>query len=147
MQKMPHMGAHDSARAYARAVRSWSLPVALGIAALASVGWACLDPGTEPATATITPQMKWSEPARDALVPACGSCHRSDLPTAKPGALAIFDLSKDVWWEGLSADHDAGFLMRVRGTKSIEEQDRLAVEAFLEELRHGAPVESSRLSP
>ena len=116
--------------------------MALGVAALASVGWASLDPdaplGTE-ATSTVAPAYRWSEPARDALVPSCGNCHRSDLQTAKPAALAIFDLSKDVWWATLSADHDAALLMRVRGTKSIADEDRLAVEAFLEELRPTRP--------
>ena len=122
---------------------SWRLPIALGVAALASVGWACLEPDTEPAPQAAV--LKWSEQARDALVPTCGTCHRSDLPTAKPGALAIFDLTKEVWWATLGEEHDAGLLRRVRGSTSIPDEDKLAVESFIKELRHPAPVESGRL--
>src|SRR5262245_61582718 len=38
----------------------------------------------------------WLDPAREVLVPHCGSCHRGDLPTALPNALAIFDLTHPI---------------------------------------------------
>ena len=127
------------------AVRPRLLPVAMGLAALATVGWACLEPDPGPAApAAAATALKWSEAARDALVPTCGTCHRSDLPTAKPGALAIFDLTKDMWWMTLTEDHDAGLLRRVKGSSDITDEDKHAVEAFLEELRHATPVEERR---
>ena len=120
-------------------VRPRLLPVAMGLAAVATAGWACLEP--EPASAPAT-TLEWSERARDALVPTCGTCHRSDLPTAKPGALAIFDLTKDMWWVTLTEEHDAGLLKRVKGSSDITDEDKHAVEAFLEELRPATPRSS-----
>src|SRR5262245_16082932 len=38
-----------------------------------------------------------SAAARQALMAPCGKCHRSDLPTAVPGALAMFDLMQEAW--------------------------------------------------
>ena len=125
-------------------MRPRPFPIALGLAALATAGWACLEPDAPPTT--VPAALKWSEQARDALVPTCGTCHRSDLPTAKPGALAIFDLTQDVWWATLTEELDAGLLRRVKGSSAIPDEDKHAVEAFLEELRHAAPVESSRLT-
>ena len=118
-------------------MRPRPLPIAMGLAALATVGWACLEPDAPPPL--VSAALEWSEQARDALVPTCGTCHRSDLPTAKPGALAIFDLTKDVWWATLTEEHDAGLLRRVKGSSAIPDEDKHAVEAFLEELRRRAP--------
>jgi mono/diheme cytochrome c family protein len=128
---MPHMGAHDSARAYARAVRPGLLLVLLGVT-IASGGRAAPEKEPEPATAL-------SDHARDALVPACGSCHRSDLPTAKPGALAVFDLTKDPWWATIKADQYDALLRRVRGIRDIADEDRAAVEAFVAAIRPASP--------
>lgn len=35
--------------------------------------------------------------AHDALAEHCGACHEGHLPTAKPAALAIFDLDQPDW--------------------------------------------------
>jgi len=125
------MGAHDSARAYARAVRPGLLLFVLVLLAggtIASAWRAAPEKEPEPATAI-------SDHARDALVPACGSCHRSDLPTAKAGALAVFDLTKDPWWATIKADQYDALLRRVRGTRDIADEDRAAVEAFVAAIR------------
>src|SRR5690242_21723139 len=42
------------------------------------------------------------EPAQAAFDQHCGACHRSDRPTAKPKALAIFDLTKEGWLTGMT---------------------------------------------
>jgi hypothetical protein len=110
---MPHMGAHHSARAYPRAVRPASLTTLL----LATVA------------------VLASDRARDALVPACGSCHRSDLPTAKPAALAVFDLTKDSWWVTIEDEQYDGLLRRVKGSSDIADEDKAAVETFVAAIR------------
>jgi hypothetical protein len=33
---------------------------------------------------------------------SCAHCHTTGLPTAKRGALAVFDLSSDDWYSGMS---------------------------------------------
>jgi mono/diheme cytochrome c family protein len=77
--------------------------------------------------------------ARDALVPTCGSCHRSDLPTAKPNALAVFDLTKDPWWATIKDDQYDALLRRVRGTSGIADEDREAIETFVAAIRPSSP--------
>jgi mono/diheme cytochrome c family protein len=77
--------------------------------------------------------------ARDALVPTCGSCHRSDLPTAKAGALAVFDLTKDPWWATIKDDQYDALLRRVRGTSGIADEDRAAIETFVAAIRPSSP--------
>lgn len=34
----------------------------------------------------------------------CGTCHQSSLPTAKPAALAIYNLDRDDWATMLTAE-------------------------------------------
>ena len=87
--------------------------------------------------ATTTTAM--SDHARDALVPSCGACHRSDLPTAKPAALAVFDLTKDPWWATIKDDEYGALLLRVRGTRGIADEDKAAVEAFVASIRPSSP--------
>jgi mono/diheme cytochrome c family protein len=77
--------------------------------------------------------------ARDALVPTCGSCHRSDLPTAKPNALAVFDLTKDPWWATIKDDQYDALLKRVAGTSGIADEDRAAIETFVAAIRPASP--------
>jgi len=132
------MKAHDSARAYAPAVRRKTLATGAGALAAATIAWAvsAQRPGPDPAPAT---ERRLANQARDALVPACGTCHRSDLPTAKAGALAVFDLTKDPWWATIKADEYESLLHRVRGTRDMTDEDRAAVEAFVAAIRPPAP--------
>jgi mono/diheme cytochrome c family protein len=131
---MPHMKANDSARAYAPAVRFALLAVLVA----ATIAWALANgrPATEPPPVVDT---RLADHARDALVPACGSCHRSDLPSAKPAALAVFDLTKDPWWATINADQYESLLHRVRGTRDMTDEDRAAVETFVAAIRPPAP--------
>jgi len=101
-------------------------------------GWAG---GRSPAPApkaAAAPATAASEHARDALVPACGTCHRSDLPTAKPGALAVFDLTKDPWWITIKDEQYDGLLRRVKGSSEIADDDKAAVETFVAAIRRPA---------
>jgi hypothetical protein len=85
----------------------------------------------------MTPEI--ADHARDALVPTCGSCHRSDLPTAKAGALAVFDLTKDPWWATIKDDQYDALLKRVAGTSGIADEDRAAIETFVAAIRPSSP--------
>jgi hypothetical protein len=117
------------------------VPTAI-VAALmtAAFAWACAA-GRPPAPHAPPPPIPQpvSDHARDALVPTCGSCHRSDLPTAKPGALAVFDLTKDPWWVTPEPDHLDGLLRRVKGSSDIPDDDKAAVETFVAAIRQPSP--------
>ncbi len=72
----------------------------------------------------------WSAPMRDLLVVPCGSCHRSTLPTAKAGALAVFDLEEKVWYRHMTDDQIRELARRARATKEIDMWDRPIVDRF-----------------
>ena len=73
----------------------------------------------------------WSDAARDVLAQYCGECHRGDLPTAVPRALAVFDLLEDPWYGRLAPKQFDGILLRVRGTNTIGPRDADTVERFV----------------
>ena len=58
----------------------------------------------------------------------CGRCHRSDLTTGVKGALAVFDLTKDRWYDSPTEVQLRKMLLRVRGLDSGE---RATVECFV----------------
>jgi mono/diheme cytochrome c family protein len=53
--------------------------------------------------------------ARKLLRAPCGACHASDEKTAKPGALAFFDLASPEWAAHLDADDFAFAAKRLAG--------------------------------
>jgi hypothetical protein len=57
-----------------------------------------------PITAAVDPRAATRRAAHDALAEHCGECHESHRPTAKPPALAIFDLDRPDWPERFN-DH------------------------------------------
>lgn len=73
----------------------------------------------------------WSDLTRDVLSPRCGRCHRGDLPTAVPGALAIFDLTEEPWYARLHDEQFDGLLRRIRGSEDLPASDAEAVEKFV----------------
>lgn len=81
----------------------------------------------------------WSEPARTVLIAACGSCHQPGLPTSVPGALAVFDLSEDVWYARLQGQQFEGLLRRVRAMDTIDEWDKKVVEYFVDTATRPGP--------
>jgi hypothetical protein len=92
-----------------------------------------------PAPAAPAPAANpWLDPAREVLVQHCGRCHRGDLPTAVPGALRVFDLTRPVWSEHLVRPQYDGILTRVRESSAIEADEVAAVEAFVRCARDGA---------
>lgn len=50
-----------------------------------------------PAVAAVDPREATRRAAHDVLAQHCGECHESHRPTAKPKALAIFDLDQPDW--------------------------------------------------
>jgi len=70
-------------------------------------------------------------PARDVLVLHCGRCHRSDLDTAIPGALAVFDLTQERWDATLTSEQREGLLRRLRGIADLDPADLDSVERFV----------------
>ncbi len=91
-------------------------------------------PGAGAPTAAANP---WLDPAREVLVQHCGRCHRGDLPTALPKALAIFDLTRPIWNEHLVRPQYEGILTRVHESSAIEADEVAAVEAFVRCARDG----------
>jgi hypothetical protein len=73
----------------------------------------------------------WVEPARDVLVPACGSCHRPGLPTTNPRALAIFNLHEPVWYKTMTNDQLRGLKRRIEGSSSVDDDDRKVIASFV----------------
>ena len=51
---------------------------------------------------------------REMVRPGCGSCHTSTLPTAKSGAVAVFDLAREDWSASMTPEHLKGFAKRSR---------------------------------
>lgn len=76
------------------------------------------------------PANPWIEPARDVLVQACGSCHRPNLPTSNPRALAIFNLHEPVWYATMTDDQLRSLSRRIQGAK-VGESDRDIVNSFV----------------
>ncbi len=60
----------------------------------------------------------------------CGSCHQSTLPTAKPAALAIYDLDLPAWPATLSrAQLEGGFTRRL--TARLDDEGKSLLRAFV----------------
>lgn len=60
----------------------------------------------------------------------CGSCHRASLPTAKPAALAIYNLDAENCSSTLSAAQlEGGFTRRLFGR--LDESGRRLLQAFV----------------
>lgn len=80
----------------------------------------------------------WGDAVGSLLAQHCGSCHRPGLPTTNPGALLVFNLDENPWYDRMSQRQLEALRGRVRGTKAIDEADRIVVERFLECALNGA---------
>jgi hypothetical protein len=65
------------------------------------------------------------------LVAPCGTCHRGSLETAKPGALAVFDLDEKIWHRKMTDEQLRDLGGRVAKMGAIEDLDKGIVELFL----------------
>jgi len=96
-------------------------------------------PGTAAGPGSVVGRVvnPWSEPAREVLVQYCGRCHRSDLDTALKGALAVYDLTRPIWYANLRPDQYDGILERVHEASAIGPEDVATIEAFVACARGG----------
>ena len=93
----------------------------------------CSDPPRAIPTraAPAEPPRSAREDARWVLESDCGGCHRPDQPTAQPGALAVFDLSRPDFAERMTDTQLADAVVRVEeGEFPPSHRDTLA--AFVE---------------
>jgi hypothetical protein len=65
---------------------------------------------------------------REVIRPSCGSCHTSSLPTAKPKAVAVFDLTRDDWSSSMTSEQLKSFAAR---SKDFREDARAKVDLLL----------------
>jgi hypothetical protein len=68
---------------------------------------------------------------------ACGSCHDSQLDTAKPEALAIFDLADPQWLVALPEARRACTLDRIGGNASVTAAAKTDLARIVADLREG----------
>ena len=61
----------------------------------------------------------------------CGTCHQASLPSAKPAALAIFNLDADDWWSTLTAARLRGGFTR-RLESRLDSGELQLLRAFVE---------------
>ena len=60
----------------------------------------------------------------------CGTCHKASLPTAKPAALAIYNLDAENWSSTLSAAQlEGGFTRRLNGR--LDDGGRALLRSFV----------------
>jgi hypothetical protein len=64
------------------------------------------------------------------LLPRCGKCHDGALATAKPAALAVFDLVDPKWPDGLSDAQFGKMAARMKGV-GAPEPERARIDAFI----------------
>jgi mono/diheme cytochrome c family protein len=80
-------------------------------------------PAASTAPANLTALRDWT---RDLAREHCGTCHIASLPTAKPAALAIYNLDAPDWSSTLSPQRlRAGFTRRLNGKLDAAGQQRL----------------------
>ncbi len=98
-------------------------------AAAAATATGTSAPATAPApTADAAALRDW---VRDLTRQHCGTCHIASLPTAKPAALAIFNLDAPNWSSTLSPQRlRAGFTRRLNG--KLDEAGQLRLREFVE---------------
>jgi hypothetical protein len=60
----------------------------------------------------------------------CGTCHKASLPTARPAALAIYNLDAENWSSTLSAAQlEGGFTRRLNGR--LDDSGRALLRTFV----------------
>lgn len=62
----------------------------------------------------------------------CAGCHTGSLASAKPGALAIFDLDDEPWYLKFETEHHPGFTRRIKEESVIPEADKKVLLKFID---------------
>lgn len=95
-----------------------------------------VSPGPEPVAAAPTrPGAPPPGPAQAAFERHCGACHLGDRETAKPAALAVFDLTRAGWPAGLTEAHLESMVRRVNGSSAASEEEKRAALSLIDEER------------
>jgi hypothetical protein len=104
-------------------------------------------PAVEPTAPQVQPEPVVAAAPSAALVAAhavieatCGECHRSDLETAVPAALAVFDLWDPEWLVRLDDAALASMMTRLED-QGVAPEDQASVRAAI------AEVQGARLDP
>ena len=94
------------------------------------IGCATQAPRLEPAALPRADHAALREQIRGEAKTYCGTCHRSSLATAKPAALAIYDLDRDSWVSTLTPRQlQNGFPRRLNAR--LDEGGRQQMRAFI----------------
>jgi len=76
--------------------------------------------------------------AHEILGAYCGKCHDSKLPTAKPSALAVFDLAQADWADRLTGERLEHILGRMESF-GVPEPSRVRLRAFVAAEKRARP--------
>lgn len=87
-------------------------------------------PVTEREMTDITDFLNKQDKIKEWIQEDCGSCHTSTLPTAKPGAIRVFDLKYTDWMSRMNAKQlEKTFIQRLGST--VKEENRQIVSDTL----------------
>jgi len=105
---------------------------ALTLIALATVAIGCAhQPPFEAKPLAPADRLAVREQVRGFARTYCGTCHQASLPTAKPAALAIFNLDAEDWSSTLTvAQLRGGFPRRLNAR--LDDAGRQQLRAFVE---------------
>jgi hypothetical protein len=99
---------------------------------LAAVAFGCVrQPPFEAKPLAPGDHLAVREQVRGLAKTYCGTCHQASLPTAKPGALAIFDLDAEDWSSTLTTERLTGGFSR-RLNARLDAAGRQQLRAFVE---------------
>lgn len=107
-------------------------PRAFTLIAVAALALGCaLQPPLEAKPTAAADLRATREQVRGYAKTHCGVCHRASLPTAKPAALAIFNLDAENWSSTLTPARLTGGFPR-RLNPQLDEAGRQQLRAFIE---------------
>lgn len=111
-------------------LRSHRIAVASLVLAALLGGCARL-PTFEPRTLGASELQAARDQVRGYARTQCGTCHIASLPTARPAALAIYNLDSDAWSSTLTAAQlRNGFPRRLNGR--LDEEGKRQLKTFIE---------------
>jgi hypothetical protein len=118
--------------------------------AAAALSAALIAPGARAGDAPDTPdkdaQAARTEQVRTLIRPHCGSCHTGSLPSAKPKAVAVFDLDTREFQARMTRAQLDAFIGRLSG--KLDDAGQAVVRVFVEVEKTRQPVkQADRESP
>jgi mono/diheme cytochrome c family protein len=114
-----------------RVTRRGVLALLITVASLAACNSRPPPPAVEVAEAERPPLR---DRTREAVRPHCGECHTSSLATAKPGALAIFDLDQPDWGAAMSREQLETFSRSIARRLEPAGAEQVDMDAYVGDL-------------